>query len=114
MVSLTDFFQPQVPQEPSYQQTLSLADLALQRDLATPQTRLEQGILTRNFRTRTIPSIVNARAAKGGFFSGQTALELGQAAEDTQTDVGRLEFAHQNLMQDLLRQQYKTALGLTL
>lgn len=115
MTSLTDFFQPPQPtNEPSYQTTLSLADLALQRDLALPQTRLEQGILTRNFRTRTIPQIVNRRAARGGFYSGQTTLELGQAQEDVQTDVGRLELNVQNTLQDLLRRQYKASLGLEL
>lgn len=109
VLDLGMFYNPQAaPPE------LGLANLALERDTALTNTTLGQTLLDRNFRTRQIPSIVNARAAKGGFYSGQTTKQLGQAQEDFSQQVGQLRYDLQQNLLNIARNRFLGTVGMPL
>lgn len=89
----------------------SIADLALQSDRARSDAAIQQALLARRFRTRTVPDIVNRRASRGGFYSGQTTKELGFAGEDVGNEWGRIVYELNNQLADLTRNKFNIIIG---
>lgn len=91
--------------------TFTLADLALQGDKARVDAALQNQWLGRELRTRTLPSIINRRAGRGAFYSGQTTLESAKALEDMQRAQGQVNYDLSNSLGDMLRRRIDALVG---
>lgn len=108
MASLTDLlgFDPNAAPP-----ALNIANLGLLGDAAMADTGLKEGIIGQNLQW-DLRDIVNQRAARGGFRSGQTTVDLGRRSQIANQQIAQGRYDLQKQLLEIARNRFLTTVGM--